>query len=360
MFNLLKEKNSLIETIEKHLKNNGNVYIYGCAEMGLRLARFLDNNKYEYKAFCVDKEYYKNGEIVNNHEVVSLDEIEDANNNMIIVSCFHLPTQKICSLRSNRKNVQVIEKDLFFLWSIGPIFDWNFYQNNKSEFDWIYDRLEDDYSKLSMTRYFEQKLTGDFNKLKDVWRKEQYFDKDIIPFNNIKCFVDCGAYDGDSFLSFVKNYENAVGKKYDGKGILFEPDILNYEKMRKNLEGFDKISCLKKGVGAKNETLHFSMNSTSSGIVENGETTIDVVKMDEFIKEPVDFIKMDIEGVELDALNGARTLIKKNHPILTICVYHKREDLITIPKFIYHVDDTYKFYIRAHSRYSQELVLYAI
>lgn len=71
-------------------------------------------------------------------------------------------------------------------------------------------------------------------------------------------------------------------------------------------------------------------------------------------------IKMDIEGVEAEALSGAQETIKRDRPVLAICVYHKREDLITIPKIIRQLCSEYKFYLRAYSKHSTEIVLYAI
>lgn len=69
---------------------------------------------------------------------------------------------------------------------------------------------------------------------------------------------------------------------------------------------------------------------------------------------------MDIEGSELKALEGAKGAIQKHHPILAICVYHRKEDLLTIPQYIKSLYGGYRLYLRAHSRYALELVLYAV
>lgn len=69
---------------------------------------------------------------------------------------------------------------------------------------------------------------------------------------------------------------------------------------------------------------------------------------------------MDIEGSELQALHGAESVIKKYHPILAVCVYHKKDDLLTIPQYIRKLYEGYRLYLRAYVRYSEELVLYAM
>ena len=77
-------------------------------------------------------------------------------------------------------------------------------------------------------------------------------------------------------------------------------------------------------------------------------------------EEKVSFIKMDIEGAELPALNGAEKIIQRHKPKLAVCVYHKREDLITIPQYIKSIVPEYKFYLRVHFPYASELVLYGV
>jgi hypothetical protein len=69
---------------------------------------------------------------------------------------------------------------------------------------------------------------------------------------------------------------------------------------------------------------------------------------------------MDIEGAELEALRGAKNVIKHNKPKLAICVYHKPNDLISIPQYIKGLVGDYKFYLRQHQFVSWDMVLYAL
>lgn len=92
-----------------------------------------------------------------------------------------------------------------------------------------------------------------------------------------------------------------------------------------------------------------------------GAETVEVTSLDtELEGKEVTFIKMDIEGAELEALIGAESLIKKNRPKLAISIYHKMEDIIEIPQIILEYYPDYRLYLRHYSIITTETILYAI
>ena len=92
----------------------------------------------------------------------------------------------------------------------------------------------------------------------------------------------------------------------------------------------------------------------------NSSKMIRVDKIDNMIKESITFIKMDIEGVEYAALQGATNTINKYKPKLAICVYHKVEDMWAIPLYLKSLVPDYKFAIRHHANFHVcETVCYA-
>lgn len=73
----------------------------------------------------------------------------------------------------------------------------------------------------------------------------------------------------------------------------------------------------------------------------------------------VTFIKMDIEGAEMEALEGAQKTIERCKPKLAISIYHKEDDLWEIPYYILKKYPWYKIYIRHYALTTNETVMYA-
>lgn len=89
--------------------------------------------------------------------------------------------------------------------------------------------------------------------------------------------------------------------------------------------------------------------------------SIQIKKLDDFLpNEQITFLKMDIEGAEINALIGAQELIKTQKPKLAICTYHLPEHFFDIPFYIKSLVPEYKIYIRHHTNTMFETVCYAI
>jgi len=73
----------------------------------------------------------------------------------------------------------------------------------------------------------------------------------------------------------------------------------------------------------------------------------------------IDFIKMDIEGSELAALQGAESSLRRWRPKLAISLYHRPEDFFTIPSWINSLGLGYRFFLDHYSIHQEETVLYA-
>lgn len=187
--------------------------------------------------------------------------------------------------------------------------------------------------------------------------QNQYFDE-VLNFTENEVFVDCGGLDGATSELFAKKMNYCYKKMF-----IFEPDISNIVLLEKNsnLKKLHNIQMFPIGVWSQEDSLSFDGESNAgSKISETGNYTIKVNSLDNVLKdEQITFIKMDIEGAELNALKGATTLIKKFKPKLAISIYHKEEDLFDIPNYIHSIVPEYKLFLRHYSTCLTETILYA-
>lgn len=185
----------------------------------------------------------------------------------------------------------------------------------------------------------------------------QYYDRDLIKLKEQEAFVDGGSLDGGDSINFIEWCNGLYDKIY-----AFEPDKNNVLKLKRTTEKLRDFYIIEKGMWSNSKKLKFfSGKSENSHISVDGNIEIDVISIDEVLDgKPVTYIKMDIEGSEMEALIGAEQTIKKYRPRLAICVYHKPEDIIEIPKKILEINSDYKLYLRHYSYVDTETVLYAI
>lgn len=192
---------------------------------------------------------------------------------------------------------------------------------------------------------------------------EQYFDP-VLNFGEDEVFVDGGSYDFETSEVFLKKVKESGGNCK--KIYAFEPDRLNYEKCvdKANRLGLNNVSLMCAGLWKEDTYVKFCiLGNASSRILPAEREDADRVKvsaLDACITEKVTFIKLDIEGAELAALQGAKNILLRDKPRLAICIYHKKEDLWEIPYYIKTLIPEYKLYVRHYSNYGDETVLYGV
>lgn len=124
-----------------------------------------------------------------------------------------------------------------------------------------------------------------------------------------------------------------------------------------------KISIVPKALDREaGKTIHFSENGPGScGAVKGIEVTTDTIDnlADSNGLERVDFVKMDIEGAEMDALMGGEKTIRAHRPRLAISVYHSLQDFVRIPRWIASLGLGYKFYLDHFTIHAEETILFA-
>lgn len=231
-----------------------------------------------------------------------------------------------------------------------------------------YDALDDTDSRNIYSQLVLCRMKGHYPKNLKV-DKNQYFTIDRFCNHNEKeVFIDCGAFVGDTVERYIWNKGGVFGKV-----IALEPDKDSYKALACRIERLKKewnlkensIETILAGVGENNRGGVFVRDETNRGLgsmfVENaseGEVS-NIYSIDKRIEEKFDFLKADIESYEYQMLMGAKESIKKNKPLLAICIYHNAVDFYSILLLIKTIEPDYKFAIRHHTNVLSDTVLYA-
>jgi FkbM family methyltransferase len=192
---------------------------------------------------------------------------------------------------------------------------------------------------------------------------EQYRLKDAVEPRTGDVVLDCGAYRGETALWFARQ----VGK--EGRVVAFEPAGHNSDGLRRNLAAnrsvdMAPVTALECAVSSSTGVLHFNVRAGGGSRVDTAAADlVSSVTIDDVVEQQhlsrVDFIKMDIEGGEVDALRGAEKTLKRFTPRLAISVYHRPHDLPDIFALVRQACPDYRLYLSHKSPGLSETVLFA-
>jgi len=233
-------------------------------------------------------------------------------------------------------------------------FEDDFRQNN-DEYAYLYDLLEDEESKEVFIKVLNFKISFDLDFMQGFTNNHegQYFDKEIVPEIKNIFFLDGGAYVGDTIPGIINSFPDYK------KIYAVEPNELHINIAKRDFGDLENIEFINCGLGVKEEVNSVDIQANQNNCDHNYQAT-NINTIDNIVKEKVDFIKLDIEGAEQDAIEGAKETIKKYKPVLAVCIYHKAEDWYKIPQKILSIDSEYKVYLRHYMEGIFESVLYFI
>ncbi len=194
---------------------------------------------------------------------------------------------------------------------------------------------------------------------RDIYEPFAYFGNDVVPsLRDGEVFVDAGAYTGGHIAAFMHSNPNYRAV------YAFEPYLPHFEVLKQRFERDPRVKVFPKGLYGHNARLAFADDDPlGAHVAESGadfQSVADVVRLDDAVDGNVSYIKMDIEGAEASALLGCKETIRRNRPKLAICVYHRPADYVDIPQWIRTVREDYRLYLRQHSSFNTDTVLYAI
>lgn len=355
---IVEKENRFVKRISMLKKEGLPCYIFGSGLGGEQAAKRLESYGIICDGKVVNRRYWMNG----SSDICLEDLLNQSDKPVNLIVAFRGYSPDILAGYEDKIN-EVINMDCYagIYWDGDEednIYTYDWVKKNEAAMQSFLDTLEDDLSKETLFAYLNQKISWDYKYMDKVKQPYQYFDEKIYKMSKNEVFVDCGAYDGDSAMEFINALHRRGIDKYD-EIISFEPDPDNFAKLKaRNLE---KHTCVLGGVSYEAKELHFTAGNNSGRFMENGKICVKTFVIDHVPDcRKATMIKMDIEGAELDALHGAENIIVNNKPLLAICIYHRKKDLLTIPEYIKSLVPEYRLFLRAYDETATELVLYAV
>jgi FkbM family methyltransferase len=189
----------------------------------------------------------------------------------------------------------------------------------------------------------------------------QYFPEDLIRLDREEAFVDVGAFDGETTLEFFRRTHGLFSVVH-----VFELDRENCRRTEQNLrqgmsQAMGRVVLHPVGLADRTGEVRYSTRLSQSAMASDGDAVGQIVRLDDALGgRPATFIKMDIEGAERAAIEGAVETLRLWQPKLAVCTYHAPEDLLEIPVRLHELLPAHRIYLRHHTPVDYETVCYAV
>ncbi len=222
-----------------------------------------------------------------------------------------------------------------------------------------------DLNKIGIPIKLFDNVKGVFNSF--LFKQYEYNHKKVIEACEGDIIIDAGGGLGNTALYFatkVKNTGRIYTFEFIGNNIKILIKNLSLNPVLKKFIELIKIPLW----NTSDQELYIIEDGPNSMITfhssEKSSEKIKTISIDDFVIRnnipKVDFIKMDIEGAELDALLGAKETLARFKPKLAISVYHDLRHYYKIPQYINSLNLNYKFYLDHYSVRPSESILFAI
>jgi FkbM family methyltransferase len=154
--------------------------------------------------------------------------------------------------------------------------------------------------------------------------------------------LDCGAAEG----LFALRVAGRAGRVF-----AFEPQPVFVEAMRRTFAALPHVQVEPSALGRSASTMRLAGQSLTGRLDDGGTgTAVPVVRLDDWARDAgiarIDYLKADVEGFEIDLLEGARGLIARDAPRIAITVYHRANDWRAIRDLLASLTPRYRFRIK--------------
>ena len=331
------------------------IFMYGMGLGAEKILKVFEEKGIACAGFFASEDFVRGHEF-KGHKVHSLKEIEETVDDFVIVLAFAAGYESLYS-----KIMDIAARHTLLAPDVpvagDGLFTLEYFKEHETEFNKVYNLLADEGSRKTYENIIKFKISGDpkFLELCTSPREEVW--TDIVKLRDNEVFVDLGAYKGDTVEEFVSECGKA-GVNYS-KIYALEPNTKNFGKLHKNTEALRDIEIFNGAAWDSTGEVGFTDNEGRMARVKEGSDTHSYA-VDDIVDMRATLIKLDVEGAEMRAINGAAEQIRGGADIMC-ALYHRNEDMFALPLRIHELDPELKLYVR-HELYipAWETNLYAV
>lgn len=327
------------------------IVMYGMGDGAEKILSVFEKYGIKPAEFMASDEFVR-GHYFKGFKVKKLSEIEAEYDDFIVVICFGTAFPEVLErIAKIAEKYEVVAPDVPVIG--GGLFDGDYVSDHECDIMTLRPLFADDISRNTFDKLMKYRITGNIDVLRscETPKSEAY---DLLKIGTNETYVDLGAYNGDTIDEFLKLTDKRFEKIY-----AVEPDKRNYSKMRRRhyALGSGIFSHYNAAAWSEDTTLTFyNKSGRNSAITDNpsDETKGRPVQTEARSVDSIlgggkaTLIKYDVEGSEEQAILGSVETIKKYKPRLIISLYHRTEDMISLPLLIHKINPSYKMYLRHH------------
>ena len=323
------------------------VFIYGMGDGADKILKVFEEYSIAAAGFFASDEFVR-GHSFRGHLVHRLRDIEETVKEFIVVLAFGAGYDSLYSrIEDIAARHTLIAPDVPVVG--GGLFTLGYALENRAGLERVYELLADDMSKKTFENIINFKISGKIHYLTECTADEDEI-MSLLQLSDDEYYVDLGAYNGDTVADFIKR----TGGKYSHI-YAAEPDKRNFRKLERNITA-ENVTLINVAVWDNDGTLEFSGKGGrnpsaadfSTDRLKAASKEIPALRCDS-MTDRATYIKMDVEGAEREAVEGARKFIEQGCK-LNISLYHRTEDIFELPLLIHDLCPKLKLYIR-HKKY---------
>lgn len=347
MLSFIKEKQSVWETLQYTQKP---IVLYGMGNGADKILDWCDENMVQVQGVFASDEFVRGqqfrGFTVERYAALQ----ERLGKELLVVIAFASELPEVLARFAQLNDEQQVVAPHLSLFGEEETVSLEWLAKYEKQLQQVYDNLADEQSRRVFAATLNYKLSGKIGYLLECETKREEDLRQLFTWGEDEVYLDLGAYNGDTVEEFGRL------TSYQWKNVIaVEPDRRNCRKLRALGEQLAErglsIQVEEAGIWSEPGVLSFSdSGGRQSTFVGASKREVPVTTIDTLAGEQaVTYIKLDVEGAEVQALAGGRSLIGQQRPKLFVAAYHYDVDLFRLPLLLWEIAPDYKIYLRKHA-----------